>query len=30
VLETELRLKGESGDADTALAELVAHLAAAG
>jgi DNA polymerase III delta subunit len=29
VLETELRLKGESGDADTALAELVAHLAAA-
>ena len=27
VLETELQLKGESGDPDTALAQLVAHLA---
>jgi DNA polymerase III delta subunit len=28
VLETEMQLKGESGDPDTALAQLVAHLAA--
>jgi hypothetical protein len=27
VLETELRLKGESGDPDAALTELIAFLA---
>lgn len=30
VLETELRIKGESGDADVALADLIARLASAG
>lgn len=30
VLETELQLKGESGEADAALADLVARVAAAG
>lgn len=30
VLETELQLKGESGEADTALADLVVRVAAAG
>lgn len=30
VLETELRIKGESGDADVALADLVAYLSSLG
>jgi len=30
VLETELQMKGESGEADVALARLVAHVASAG